>query len=315
MSYRPPAPGYGAPPPGQQAYGAPPPGQQAYGAPPPGQQAYGAPPQGQQQAYGAPQGAQPRYGAPPQQAYGAPPPAGQPGYGAPGAQPGYGQQPQRYGAPATAQPGYGAQPGYRAPAPASQPGYGAPQQGGYGQQAYGAPPGGAPPGIDPTVYQWFQSVDNDKSGSITSNELQQALMNGNWSHFNGETCRLMIGLFDKNNDGTINIQEFGALWAYIQQWRGVFDRYDRDKSGNIDGGELYTALNEMGFRISQNFVQVLILKFDRQSRRSVKFDDFIQICVLLRSLTEAFKQRDSNLNGKITINYEDFMSLALAYKP
>ena len=71
----------------------------------------------------------------------------------------------------------------------------------------------------------------------------------------------------------------------------------------------------MGFRISQNFVQVLILKFDRQSRRSVKFDDFIQICVLLRSLTEAFKQRDSNLNGKITINYEDFMSLALAYKP
>ena len=52
---------------------------------------------------------------------------------------------------------------------------------------------GAPPGVDPQVAQWFQSVDTDKSGRITAIELQQALVNGNWSHFNPETCRLMIG--------------------------------------------------------------------------------------------------------------------------
>lgn len=54
---------------------------------------------------------------------------------------------------------------------------------------YGA---GPPPGIDPSVYQWFLTVDQDKSGHITAHELQQALVNGNWSHFNPETCRLMI---------------------------------------------------------------------------------------------------------------------------
>ena len=48
-------------------------------------------------------------------------------------------------------------------------------------------------GVDPTVYQWFVTVDTDKSGQITAMELQQALTNGNWSHFNPETCRLMIG--------------------------------------------------------------------------------------------------------------------------
>ena len=69
----------------------------------------------------------------------------------------------------------------------------------------------------------------------------------------------------------------------------------------------------MGFRISANFIQMLIVKFDRASRSSIKFDDFIQICVLLRSLTDAFKQRDANLNGIIKISYEDFMSLALSY--
>lgn len=53
---------------------------------------------------------------------------------------------------------------------------------------------GCPPGVDPSVYSWFMAVDADKSGQITSNELQQALTNGNWSHFNPETCRLMIGM-------------------------------------------------------------------------------------------------------------------------
>lgn len=61
--------------------------------------------------------------------------------------------------------------------------------GGYGG------PGGPPAGIDPSVYQWFLSVDQDKSGHITAHELQQALVNGNWSHFNPETCRLMISKF------------------------------------------------------------------------------------------------------------------------
>ena len=53
--------------------------------------------------------------------------------------------------------------------------------------------GGAPPGVDPSLYSWFVAVDEDRNGHITASELQQALTNGNWSHFNPETCRLMIG--------------------------------------------------------------------------------------------------------------------------
>lgn len=45
---------------------------------------------------------------------------------------------------------------------------------------------------------WFQAVDQDRSGKITAKELQQALLNNNWSQFNPETCRLMIGMFDKD---------------------------------------------------------------------------------------------------------------------
>ncbi len=44
----------------------------------------------------------------------------------------------------------------------------------------------------------FQSVDRDRSGGISAEELKMALLNNNWSHFNSETCRLMIGMFDKD---------------------------------------------------------------------------------------------------------------------
>lgn len=44
----------------------------------------------------------------------------------------------------------------------------------------------------------LQTVDRDRSGKITADELRQALLNNNWSHFNPETCRLMIGMFDKD---------------------------------------------------------------------------------------------------------------------
>ena len=122
-------------------------------------------------------------------------------------------------------------------------------------------------------------------------------------------------MFDKDGDGKINMQEFNELWKYIQQWRGVFDRYDRDRSGNIDQNELHTALNEMGYTVSPQFTQMMVVKFDRVGKRTLKFDDFIQACVMLRGLTEAFRARDSNVNGRITVNYEDFMTMAIMYKP
>lgn len=43
------------------------------------------------------------------------------------------------------------------------------------------PPPGPPPGADPQLWQWFQTVDADRSGSISASELREALVNGDWS--------------------------------------------------------------------------------------------------------------------------------------
>ncbi|GLV35373.1 Apoptosis-linked gene-2 [Carabus blaptoides fortunei] len=165
-------------------------------------------------------------------------------------------------------------------------------------------------------YLWdvFQRVDKDRSGNISADELQTALSNGTWSPFNKETVRLMIGMFDRQNRGTVNFEDFGALWKYVTDWQNCFKSFDRDNSGNIDQNELKTALTSFGYRLSDHLVSTLLRKFDRFGRGTILFDDFIQCCIILYTLTSAFRQFDTDQDGVITIHYEQFLGMVFSLK-
>ncbi|XP_054275723.1 programmed cell death protein 6-like [Macrosteles quadrilineatus] len=159
------------------------------------------------------------------------------------------------------------------------------------------------------LWSVFQKVDKDQSGQITINELQQALSNGSWDPFNPETCRLMIGMFDKEKKGSISFQDFGALWKYVTDWQGCFRSFDKDNSGSIDTQELLTALQTFGYRLSVDTVNTIVQKFNRAGGGKIYFDDFIQASVLLHNVTNAFRQFDNDQDGTITIQYEQFINL------
>ncbi|KAK2553129.1 Programmed cell death protein 6 [Acropora cervicornis] len=149
----------------------------------------------------------------------------------------------------------------------------------------------------PTVdrnFLWgiFTKIDKDGNGRITAHELQQALSNGSWTPFNPETVRLMISMFDRDNSGTIEFNEFYALWQYVTDWQKTFRSYDTDNSGSIDKNELKMALTNFG---KYTFKCLCVLKF-----------------IVKYVLTNSFKGRDHNLNGWITIGYEDFLSMVFS---
>lgn len=100
------------------------------------------------------------------------------------------------------------------------------------------------------AYQYFSfifpRVDKDRSGIISDNELQQALSNGTWTPFNPATVRSILGMFDRENKGGVNFNEFTGVWKYITDWQNVFRTYDRDNSGMIDKNELKQALTGFG---------------------------------------------------------------------
>ncbi|CAO3620670.1 unnamed protein product [Cunninghamella blakesleeana] len=171
------------------------------------------------------------------------------------------------------------------------------------------------------LWSFFSAVDSDGSGQLTVHELQRALVNGDWSPFNIETVRTIVNMFDADNSGTIGFQEFSGLWTYIEEWKRCFQTFDRDGSGTIDQAELSSALRAFGFNISDRFVHVLVQKFDRygtnvksQGNGNVTFDNFVQACVTVKTLTDSFRSFDTDQNGWININYEQFLDLVVRQK-
>jgi len=224
-----------------------------------------------------------------------------------------------YGAPQGAPPpGYGT----RAAPPQQQGGY--PPPGGYNPGGFSAAaPQGPPPGADPQLWNWFSSVDADRSGAISATELQQALVNGDWSPFDLDTVKLLMAIFDTDRNGTIGFNEFSGLWRYVKDWQGVFRHFDADKSGSIDGQELANALKQFGYNLSPQLLHLLQAKYGAAPKEApghgrhgaapgVSFDRFVRCCVVVKTLTESFQRLDTDRDGWVQINYDQFMQTVLA---
>uniref|UniRef100_A0A669BSF6 Programmed cell death 6 n=3 Tax=Pseudocrenilabrinae TaxID=318546 RepID=A0A669BSF6_ORENI len=159
---------------------------------------------------------------------------------------------------------------------------------------YRAPPHINAPPDQGFLWNIFQRVDKDRSGVISDTELQQALSNA---------------MFDRENKGGVNFNEFAGVWKYITDWQNIFRNYDRDNSGFIDKQELKQALTGFGYRLSDQFYGTLIEKFDRQRKGQVAFDDFIQCCIVLQRLTDVFRRYDTDQDGWIQVSYEQYLSM------
>ncbi|CAJ1967639.1 unnamed protein product [Sphenostylis stenocarpa] len=268
------------------------------------------------------------YGAPPpSQSYGAPPPS------------------QSYGAPPPGQ-SYGAGPYGQPSAPYAAP-YGKPPKeeshshggsgGGYpAAPAYGSPfaalvPSAFPPGTDPNVVACFQMADQDGSGFIDDKEMQRALSSYNQS-FSLRTVHLLMYHFTNSNVKKIGPKEFTSLFYSLQNWRSIFERFDKDRSGKIDSFELRDALLSLGYAVSPVVLDLLVSKFDKTGGKSkaIEYDNFIEYgfsiqickrmrrksslcCLTVKGLTDKFKEKDTTYSGSATFSYESFMLTVLPF--
>ncbi|KAF3972604.1 hypothetical protein CMV_003897 [Castanea mollissima] len=172
-----------------------------------------------------------------------------------------------------------------------------------------------PAGTHPDVIRSFQLVDRDRSGFIDENELQQAL-SSTYNRFSLRTIRLLIFLFKNPNAPlTIGPKEFAALWTCLGQWQAIFQRYDKDRSGKIDSFELRDALYGIGYTIPASILQLLVSKYDDGSGRRVElnFDSFVECGLIVKGLTDKFKEKDRRYTGSATLSYDTFMSMVIPF--
>ena len=161
--------------------------------------------------------------------------------------------------------------------------------GGYAAAGSGYAAAGSVQGTVPgqnDLAMWFQAVDQDRSGRITSEELRMALVNGNNTNFSSEACRMLVKMFDTAGSGTVDFPQFQQLFQFVNQWKMSFQAYDRDRSGSIDAQELQQAFGQMGYRFSEATISAIISKYDTTgAKQRVPFDGFIIACVHIHKLT------------------------------
>jgi peflin len=168
------------------------------------------------------------------------------------------------------------------------------------------------------LWNWFSAVDTDRSGHISAPELQKALINGDWTPFDLDTVKLLMTIFDSDRSGTIGFNEFAGLWKYIKDWQNVFRYFDRDRSGSIDGGELRAAISQFGYNLSPSILQLVERKYASApvmpgtAPAGISFDRFVRACVVIKTLTEAFQKLDTDRDGWVQINYDQFMNTVLS---
>lgn len=127
--------------------------------------------------------------------------------------------------------------------------------------------------------------------------------------FSNEHCRSLVALMDVDESGALDVDEFIKLWDLLKKWKGYFEVYDIDQSGNMSAYELRNALRDLGYYLSGHLIKLILMRY-RRKNSNVEFDDFILLCCRLQTTfetIEAMKRPD----GTVDVDYDLFMKTSL----
>ncbi|KAL2623079.1 hypothetical protein R1flu_003284 [Riccia fluitans] len=156
---------------------------------------------------------------------------------------------------------------------------------------------------------WFDSVDTDRSGSINCQELQRALGAGNL-HFTESVVYQMIKLYDQDFSGSMNFTEFCSLHQFLvlvqNSFRGPFGS-GRDR---LSLNEVYEALRVVGFSLDQPSFYSACQSFDKGRTGQFTLDHYMSMCIFLKSAQNLFRAFDTQRDGRVTLDFNQFVYCA-----
>ncbi|CAM6066483.1 unnamed protein product [Sphagnum tenellum] len=160
---------------------------------------------------------------------------------------------------------------------------------------------------------WFESVDEDKSGSINSLELQRALEVGNLK-FPKSIVDQMIRMYDADQNGVMSFEGNTDSFLVINI-KLVFHNVRISHLGLWDRGflalnEVYQALQQAGFTLDEPSFYTACQSFDPNRLGKFKLDDYISMCIFLQSAKNLFGAFDTSRIGHITLDFNQFVYCA-----
>ncbi|XP_026210085.1 calpain-2 catalytic subunit-like [Anabas testudineus] len=128
--------------------------------------------------------------------------------------------------------------------------------------------------------------------------------------FSLETCRLIVGLLDKDENNTLGLVEFQVFWKKLQKYLEIFKNRDTDHSGTMSSHEMREAVTEAGFQVNSAVLQAIVNRY-ADAQYAIDFDNFVGCLIKLEMLFKMFKSLDKGDSGKIELDMQQWLCLAI----
>ncbi|XP_027863484.1 calpain-2 catalytic subunit-like [Xiphophorus couchianus] len=128
--------------------------------------------------------------------------------------------------------------------------------------------------------------------------------------FSLETARLIVSLLDKDENAKLGLKEFHVLWNKLQKYLEIFKSHDTDNSGTMSSLEMRAAATKAGFQVNSAVLQAIVNRY-ADAQFAIDFDSFVSCLIKLEMLFKMFKALEKGDSGKIELNIQQWMCLAM----
>ena len=139
------------------------------------------------------------------------------------------------------------------------------------------------------VRKAFKTYDRDGDGSIDRGELHKALTNYKFN-FSEQEVEIIFAVGDIDNDGTIDFEEFMYLmcpsttqivkkfresYKTINDVKGAFRRYDKNRDGGLSKSELNRMMMSTGHSFTDMEIDAIMNLGDRDGDGEIDLEEFM----------------------------------------
>ncbi|KAG9478247.1 hypothetical protein GDO78_013313 [Eleutherodactylus coqui] len=170
------------------------------------------------------------------------------------------------------------------------------------------------PAEDQCLRPFLQCANEDgRVNNVQLQKLLSSLLNKSapfLPKFSLEICRSLMASMDISAAGSLDLEQFCILWKKIIAGTCIFANLHKDQIDRISAAQLVAALQSAGLPADDFLIRLAQVRYGDPDG-FLSYPDFICCLLKLQSLTEKFQAADPTGSGEVTLNYRQWLLLAV----